>query len=75
MMAELNPIGKFLILLGGILVGLGVMILFIEKLPWLGRLPGDIFIQKKNFSFFFPVTTSIFLSFILSLIFYLFSRR
>ncbi|HLC26019.1 MAG TPA: DUF2905 domain-containing protein [bacterium] len=75
MMAELNPIGKFLILLGGILVGLGVMILFIGKLPWLGRLPGDIFIQKKNFSFFFPVTTSIFLSFILSLILYLFSRR
>ena len=75
MMAELNPIGKFLILLGGILVGLGVMILFIGKLPWLGRLPGDIFIQKKNFSFFFPVTTSIFLSFILSLISYLFSRR
>jgi len=75
MMAELNPIGKFLILLGGILVGLGVMILFIGKLPWLGRLPGDIFIQKKNFSFFFPVTTSILLSFILSLISYLFSRR
>ena len=75
MMAELNPIGKFLILLGGILVGLGVMILFIGKLPWLGRLPGDIFIQKKNFSFFFPVTTSILLSFILSLILYLFSRR
>jgi len=74
-MPELNPIGKFLIVLGCILVGLGVTFLLAGKIPWLGRLPGDIFVQKKTFSFFFPITTSILLSLILSLIFYLFSRR
>lgn len=74
-MSELNSIGKVLILLAGVLAALGVIFLLAGKIPWLGRLPGDIFVQRKNFSFFFPITTSILLSLILSLIFYLFSRR
>lgn len=73
--AEFGPIGKFLILLGVLLVAAGVVILLVGKVPWLGKLPGDIYIHKKNFSFFFPLTTSILLSLILSFIFYFFSRH
>lgn len=45
------------------------------KLSWFGRLPGDIYIQKKNFTFFFPITTSILISVILSLILILLRKR
>jgi hypothetical protein len=45
------------------------------KIPWLGRLPGDIYIERRNFTFFFPLTTSILISVILSLVVYLLSRR
>jgi hypothetical protein len=43
--------------------------------PWLGRLPGDIYIRRDNWSFYFPLTTSIIVSLILTLIFALFGRR
>lgn len=72
---EFNPIGKFLIVLGALLAAVGVLILLVGKVPWIGKLPGDIYIHKKNFSFFFPLTTSILLSVILSLIVYFLSRR
>ena len=58
-MAEL---GKTLILLGGVLVVVGVLLTLGGKLPWLGRLPGDIIIQRDNFTFYFPLATSILLS-------------
>jgi hypothetical protein len=70
-MAEL---GKTLILLGGVLVVVGVLLTLGGKLPWLGRLPGDIVIQRDNFTFYFPLTTSILLSVVLSLLFMLFRR-
>ncbi|MCX7779022.1 MAG: DUF2905 domain-containing protein [Patescibacteria group bacterium] len=60
--------GKILIFLGFFLIIFGLIILFGEKTHFFGRLPGDIFIQKQNFSFYFPVATSILLSIILSLI-------
>lgn len=44
------------------------------KLPWLGRLPGDIAIKKESFSFYFPLTTSILISVVLSLLMWLFRR-
>ncbi|HHD84230.1 MAG TPA: DUF2905 domain-containing protein, partial [Campylobacteraceae bacterium] len=48
---------------------------FSDKIPFnLGRLPGDIAIQKENFSFYFPITTSILLSIVLSMLFYLFDK-
>jgi hypothetical protein len=68
-------IGKLLILLGGILVIAGAVLILSGKIPWLGRLPGDIYIQRRNFIFFFPLTTSILLSVVLSLLLYLFFRR
>jgi hypothetical protein len=45
------------------------------KVPWLGRLPGDIYIGRENWRFYFPLGTSILLSVVLSLVFWLFSRR
>jgi len=68
-------LGKFLIVFGIVLIALGGIVLFAGKLPWLGRLPGDIFIKRGNFSFYFPITTSILISLILSLIFYLLFRK
>lgn len=68
-------IGKALILFGVILIGIGVLLTFINKIPFIGRLPGDVYIQKKNFTFYFPITTSILISILLSLIFWLWSRR
>ena len=48
---------------------------FLDKIPYLGKLPGDILIQKKNFTFYFPLATSVLISIILSLVFWLWSRR
>lgn len=74
-MSELHGLGKLLILFGGILALIGVLILFMGKLPWLGRLPGDILIERKKFSFYFPLTTSLLISLILSFLLWVFSRR
>ncbi|MFH1888673.1 MAG: DUF2905 domain-containing protein [Candidatus Omnitrophota bacterium] len=71
----MQALGKTLIFFGVILIGIGVFFNFAHKIPFIGRLPGDIYVQKKNFSFYFPVTTSILISIILSLILWLWSRR
>ncbi|RKY33004.1 MAG: DUF2905 domain-containing protein [Candidatus Omnitrophota bacterium] len=71
----MQEIGKALIIFGIILVGLGVLLTFVNKIPYLGRLPGDILVEKKNFTFYFPITTSILISIVLSIIFWLWSRR
>ncbi|MGE5307856.1 MAG: DUF2905 domain-containing protein [Deltaproteobacteria bacterium] len=71
----MQDIGKALIIFGIILVGLGLLLTFAGRLPGLGRLPGDILIRKKDFTFYFPLTTSIVISIILSLIFWLFSKK
>jgi uncharacterized protein HemY len=70
-----NGLGKLLIVCGGILIIVGAAIVLLGKIPWLGRLPGDIYIERRNFTFFFPLTTSILISVILSLVVYLLSRR
>ena len=75
-MAEL---GKILLCLGLLMVVLGGFLLLAGgsagKVPWLGRLPGDIYIGRENWRFYFPLGTSILLSVVLSLVFWLFSRR
>jgi len=68
-------IGKFLIILGIIIIALGGLLLLSGKIPWVGRLPGDIIIHRKNFTFYFPLATSILLSLLLTLIFWLLRRR
>ncbi|WP_353662917.1 DUF2905 domain-containing protein [Hydrogenimonas sp. SS33] len=61
--------------LGRILIGLGVvLVIFGLFVTFVGKLPGDIVIRRENFTFYFPIATSILLSIVLSLIFYLFSK-
>ena len=74
-MMPLNGVGKLLIVLGSLLIIVGAAIMLAGKIPWLGRLPGDIYVERRNFTFFFPLTTSILVSVILSLVLYLFTRR
>lgn len=74
-MQGFDSLGKLLILFGLILAAVGTLILFVGKVPFIGKLPGDIYIQRKNFSFYFPLTTSILLSIILTLLFSFLSRR
>jgi len=71
----LESFAKLLILFGVILAAVGGLMLFIGNVPYIGKLPGDIYVQRKNFSFYFPLTTSILLSIVLTLLFSLFSRR
>jgi Protein of unknown function (DUF2905) len=66
--------GRLLIVLGIILVLVGVVVSLGPKIPWLGHLPGDIFIKGERVSFYFPLTTCVLLSLILSLVLYLFRR-
>ena len=66
--------GKLLILAGAVLVAVGVILSLNVHLPWLGRLPGDIAVKKDSFSFYFPLTTCILMSLVLSLLLYLFRR-
>jgi hypothetical protein len=65
--------GKNLIIVGGILVCAGLLWPILVKLP-LGRLPGDIIIKKENFTFYFPVTSGIVISLVLSFVFWLFKK-
>jgi hypothetical protein len=68
------PVGKGLILLGLMLVVAGVLVWGFGQVPYLGRLPGDIYFRRSNTSFYFPLTTSILLSIIVSLILLLMRR-
>ncbi len=65
----MTEIGKFLILFGVIFILLGLGLMFAEKLPLgLGRLPGDIVVKRDNFTFYFPIVTSLLLSLLLTVI-------
>ena len=68
--------GKFLIIMGMIIAAMGGLLLIFKHsgIPILGKLPGDIIIKKENFTFYFPLATSIILSIILSLILYFIDR-
>ncbi|PIU53086.1 MAG: DUF2905 domain-containing protein [Deltaproteobacteria bacterium CG07_land_8_20_14_0_80_60_11] len=70
----MSDLGRLLIVLGVILVVVGALFLLAPKLPWLGRLPGDLSFKRGNFSFYFPLGTCILISIILTLIFWLFRR-
>ena len=70
----MSDVGRWLIVIGVILVLVGAVFLLAPKLPWLGKLPGDISFKRGNFSFCFPLGTCILISVILTLIMYLFRR-
>ena len=69
----MSSLGRALIVIGAILVVLGVIVSIAPSLP-LGRLPGDLRIQRPGFRFYFPITSSLLVSAVLSLAFWLFSR-
>ena len=68
-------IGKTLIFLGTLLLVLGLAFLLLGKLPGVGKLPGDIFFKRENFSLYFPLTTCLLLSALVSLIMFFINRR
>lgn len=64
--------GKWIIISGLVIIVVGIVIYFFhDKLHWIGRLPGDIRIERDNFRFYFPITTMILFSVVLSLIIYI----
>ncbi len=66
--------GKILILFGALLVLAGVLVVFGDRIPFLGRLPGDIVIRGERTTFYFPLATCLLISLVLSLLFFLFRR-
>lgn len=72
----MREFGRLLVVVGAILVLIGLLVTFHDRLPLrIGRLPGDIVIRGKNSVFYFPLATSLLLSVLLSLILWLVSRR
>lgn len=69
----MNPgLGKYIIIIGLCLLVIGIIIYFFhDKLNWIGNLPGDIKVKRENFSFYFPITTMILFSIILSALIYI----
>ena len=70
----MEPLGRLLMVLGVALLAIGAILAFGPSLPFLGRLPGDIQVERPGFRLYFPVATSVVLSVVLSLLLWLFSR-
>jgi len=73
-MQPLTEMGKALIVLGLLIVVVGLLMLLGDKIPFFGKLPGDIVIKRDNFTFYLPLTTSILLSILISLLLRLFKK-
>lgn len=71
----MNDVGKMLVLAGLVRAGVGALLWLGPKLPWLGRLPGDLSVERSNFRFYFPMTTCIIVSLLLTLAAWLFRRH
>ncbi|HDL19904.1 MAG TPA: DUF2905 domain-containing protein [Nitrospirae bacterium] len=71
----MDNIGKLVFIAGLLIALIGIVLMLSGRIPWIGRLPGDIMIKKKNFTFYFPLATSILVSIVLSLILLFFSKR
>jgi hypothetical protein len=70
----MGEIAKVMIIIGAVLVLAGLVILVFPRLPFVGKLPGDILIKKDKVTFYFPLATSIVISIIISLILYLINK-
>jgi hypothetical protein len=70
-----RDIGRLLIAIGSITLVLGVVLLVAARIPWLGRLPGDVVVERGPVTFYFPVVTCVVLSIVLTILLNLFWRR
>jgi hypothetical protein len=70
-----SELGRVLIVFGIVILVLGLALTLFDRVPWIGRLPGDIHVQRGNWTFSFPLGTSILLSLILTLILWIIGRR
>jgi len=70
----MTDLGKTLIFIGAVIALIGLLLTLSGKIPWFGKLPGDIYIKRDNFTFSFPLTTCIILSAVISFIFWLFKK-
>ena len=70
----MSDFGKMLILFGLLLMAAGALLTLVGRVPWLGRLPGDIWLRRGDSAFYFPLTTCLLVSALLSLVLYLFRR-
>ena len=70
----MTDLGKLLIIFGLVLAGVGVLLTVAGRIPWLGKLPGDIYYKSEHVTFYFPIVTCALISILLSVIFYLFRR-
>ncbi len=75
MMNDFSQLGRILLIAGLAIAGMGLLVMLGGKLPWLGRLPGDIFYRGERFTFYFPLATSVIASIVLTLILWLITRR
>ncbi|OLC17303.1 MAG: hypothetical protein AUH29_02680 [Candidatus Rokubacteria bacterium 13_1_40CM_69_27] len=71
----MSDVGKLLIVFGLLIAAAGAALALAGRIPWVGRLPGDIYIQRGNWTFYFPLATSLLLSVVLTLLFWLIGRR
>jgi hypothetical protein len=67
-------LGRLLLVVGAVIVVLGLVLTFAGRIPWLGRMPGDIVYRRGNFTFYFPLATSIVLSLVLTAVLWLIRR-
>ncbi len=70
----MQGLGRIFIVLGVLFIVVGLAFIFGDKIPYVGRLPGDIFVKKERFCFYFPITTSILISIILTILFSIFKK-
>jgi hypothetical protein len=70
----MGDLAKALMLLGGVVFAVGALLALAGKVPWLGRLPGDVVLERGPVTFYFPLATSLVVSVVLSLLFWLFRR-
>ena len=71
----MSDVGRALVIVGVVIAVVGIVLMLAGRVPWIGRLPGDIYIRRGNWSFYVPLATSLLLSVVLTLVLWLIGRR